>query len=180
MSAVSSPQSFAPEQPATFTLSATRPGATLDHFFMRRRSATIGEQFWTFVIREWTGFNVVERTRSARLFSRYRAFWSPDALSESDRRFYDLLPECFTAYRGQNGVELAAGGAFTLSKSRARGHATGRRGISHSDPIVLSLSVSKADVAMAFASGDQDEIVLFPMQWNSVRPGALRPARIVH
>ncbi len=90
------------------------------------------------------------------------------------------LPECFTAYRGQNGVELAAGGAFTLSESRARGHATGRRGISHSDPIVLSLSVSKADVAMAFASGDQDEIVLFPMQWNSVRPGALRPARIVH
>ncbi|MBV8663776.1 MAG: hypothetical protein JO107_11795, partial [Hyphomicrobiales bacterium] len=86
----------------------------------------------------------------------------------------------FTAYRGQNGAELAAAGAFTLSESRARAYAGGRRNISYSDPTVLSLSVNKADVALAFANGDQDEIVLFPTQWNGTRPGALRPARIVH
>jgi hypothetical protein len=157
-----------------------RPGATLDYFFMRRRSATIGEQFWTFVIREWQGFNAIERTRSARLFSRYKPFWTADALSEKDREFYESLPDSFTAYRGQNGVEVAAGGAFTLSEPLARAYASGRRNISYSDPTVLSLLVTKADIALAFATGDHDEIVVFPALWNSVRPSALRPARITH
>ncbi len=180
MSAISLPESHAPEQLVAFARQTPRPGAALDYFFMRRRSATIGEQFWGFVIREWPGFNVVERTRSARLFSRYKAFWTPDALPDKDRRFYDSLPESFTAYRGQNGVELAAGGAFTLSETRAWAHASGRRNISYSDPTVLSLNLAKADVALAFANADEDEIVLFPALWNSARQGVQRPARFTH
>ena len=80
----------------------------------------------------------------------------------------------------KSALRLAAGGAFTLSESRARSYASGRRSISYSDPTVLSLSVNKADVALALANCEQDEIVLFPAQLNSVRPGALRPARIMH
>lgn len=180
MSAISSPQSFASEQPIAFPLPAARPGAALDHFFMRRRSATIGEQFWTLVTREWQGFNLIERTRSARLFARYRAYWTADALSSKDRAFYDSLPDQFTAYRGQNGVELAAGGAFTLSETLALARAAGRRNISYADPTVLSLRVAKADVALAFAAGGTDEIVLFPALWNTLRPEALRPALLTH
>ena len=179
MSAIPSPVSFVPEQPAVFS-APPRPGATLDHFFMRRRSATIGEQFWTFVVKEWQGFNPIERTRSARLFSRYRSYWTPDALSEKDRAFYDSLPENFVAYRGQNGVELAAGGSFTLSETIARAHAGGRRNISYSDPTVLSLRVIKADVALAYAADGTDEIVLFPTLWSSLRPEAQRPAGLTH
>ena len=181
MSAISSPQSFASsEQTIVFPLPTARPGAALDHFFMRRRSATIGEQFWTLVIREWQGFNLIERTRSARLFARYRAYWTADALSPRDRAFYDSLPDQFTAFRGQNGVELAAGGAFTLSESLALSRAAGRRNISYSDPTVLSLRVTKADVALAFAAAGTDEIVLFPALWNSLRPEALRPSTLTH
>ncbi len=180
MSAIPSPESFVPEHSYGFPDPTPRPGASLDYFFMRRRSATIGEQFWTFVVREWQGFNPIERTRSARLFSRYRPYWTSEFLSAQDREFYASLPDCFTAYRGQNGVELAAGGSFTLSESVARGHASGRRKISYSDPTVLSLRVTKADVALAFAAPAENEIVLFPAQWSSFRPEALRPTRVTH
>jgi hypothetical protein len=157
-----------------------RPGASLDHFFMRRRSATIGEQFWTFIVREWKGFDPIERTRSARLFARYRPYWSLEALSAQDRAFYDSLPASFTAYRGQNGVELAAGGAFTLSESHAHSLASGRRNISYSDPTVLSLQVAKADVALVCGTGEIAEIVLFPTLGANLRAEALRPARLTH
>lgn len=147
---------------------------------MRRRSATIGEQFWTFVVREWKGFNAIERTRSARLFTRYRSYWSADAFSAQDRDFYDSLPDTFTAYRGQNGVEVAAGGAFTLSESLAFSHASGRRNISYSDPTVLSLRVAKADVALALATNEAHEIVLFSALYAGLRAEALRPSRLTH
>jgi hypothetical protein len=179
LSAFSSPESHLPEQPVVASASRQRPGAALDHFFMRRRSSTIGEQFWNFVAREWPGFNPIERTRSARLFSRYRPYWSPDRLSREDRAFYDSLPEHFTAYRGQNGVELAAGGSFTLSETVARHYAAGRRKISYTDPTVLALHVVKADVALAFAARDEMEIVLFPSSSN-VRPEAMRSAHLTH
>jgi hypothetical protein len=157
-----------------------RPGAALDHFFMRRRSATIGEQFWNLVVREWSRFNSIERIRSARLFSRFKPYWSPDFLAPDDRAFYDSLPENFTAYRGQNGVELAAGGSFTLSEVVARGHALGRRNISYSDPTVISLHIVKNDVALALTARGEGEIVLFPAPWNNSRPEALHSVRLTH
>lgn len=180
MSANSSPVSFLAEQPIVFPGATQRPGASLDHFFMRRRSETIGNQFWSFVAREWQGFNPIERTRSARLFSRYKAYWTPDNLSSRDRDFYDSLPDHFTAYRGQNGVELAAGGSFTICEAVARAHAAGRRSISYADPTVLSLRVAKADIALAFAPRHEDEIVLFPTLWSNLRPEALRPVGVTH
>ena len=174
MSAISSPESFTAEQPVAFP-GGRRPGASLDYFFMRRRSATIGEQFWTFVLREWPRFDPIERTRSARLFARYRSFWTLAALPEDDRAFYESLPENFLVFRGQNGAELAAGGSFTLSEQLARSHATGRRKMSYADPTVLSLRVTKSDVAFAYLGGEAHEIVLFP-----TLPSGQRPARLTH
>jgi hypothetical protein len=157
-----------------------RAGAVLDHFVMRRRSSTIGAQFWNFIAREWPAFDPIGRTRSARLFSRYRRYWTPERLSPEDRAFYDLLPEHFTAYRGQNGLVLAAGASFTLCEAIARHHAGGRRNISYAEPTVLTLHVMKADVALAFATRQEKEIVLFPTLSNSARPEAIRTFHFMH
>jgi hypothetical protein len=122
----------------------------------------------------------IQRTRSARLFSRYRRYWTAECLSLEERAFYDSLPKHFTAYRGQNGVELAAGGSFTLSEAAARHDAVGRRKINYADPTVLALRVMKADVALAFAKRHETEIVLFPTPSNSTRSEAMRSAHLTH
>jgi hypothetical protein len=180
LTAISSPDSFSSEQPLVYPEAARRPGAALDYFFMRRRSAAIGEQFWNAVARGWPGFNPIERTRWARLFSRYKSYWTPDILPPEDRAFYDELPEEFTAYRGQNGVELAASGSYTLSREVAQGYALGRRNISYSDPTILSLRVMKTHVALAFTARDEEEIVLFSAQSSNLSLEAIRAARVTH
>ncbi len=180
MTVISFPNPYSPEQPLAYPNTTRGPSIALDQFFTRRRSAAIGEQFWTVAAREWPGFNPIERTRWVRLFLRYRSYWTPDILSPGDRAFYDSLADEFTAYRGQNGMELAVGGAFTLSRDVARGYALGRRNISYSYPTVLSLRVMKRDVALAFTSRDEEEIVLFPARCSKLRPEALDPERITH
>ena len=180
MTAISSPDLNSSNQPVPFPGAAPRPGVALDYFFMRRRTATIGEQFWNVVAKGWAGFNAIERTRSARLFSRYKSYWTPDILSPADRAFYDKLQDVFTVYRGQNGLELAAGGSFTLSKTVAQSCALGRRGVRYSDPTILALCVKKKDVALAFTAREEEEIVLFPIQWSNLRLEASHPARVTH
>ena len=116
----------------------------------------------------------------ARLFSRYRSYWTPDVFALRDRAAYDELPDDFIVYRGQNGVELATGAAFSLSKDVARRRAAGRRNMRYSDPTILSLRVAKRDVALALASRGEAEIVLFPAQWRHARLEAMRPLRTTH
>lgn len=180
MTAIAPSDLYSSQPPLAFPLAPARPGGALDYFFMRRRSTVIGEQFWNVVARGWTDFNSVERTRSARLFSRFRSYWTPDVLAPEDRAFYDELPDDFTAYRGQNGMELAAGAAFTLSEDVARRCAAGRRNVRYSDPTILCLRAAKRDVALALTARDEEEIVLFPTQWNHARLEALHPVRVTH
>ena len=139
-----------------------RPGATLDYFANRRRSAAVGRRFWRFLAENWTAFDPVERARCVRMFARFRPDWTRDAFGPEDRAVYDSLPETFTAYRGQNGVELAAGAAFTMSLERARRQASGRRGAEAADPRVFALCAAKRDVALAFCAEGEGEIVMFP------------------
>ena len=180
MVAFSSPDYFSSNPPPAGSEPQPRPGLALDYFFMRRRTATIGEQFWTVVAKGWTDFNSLERMRAARLFSRFRPYWTPEFFTDENRAFYDSLPEAFTAYRGQNGTEIAAGGVFTLSKAVARNYALGRRTVRHCDPTIVSLRVAKSDVALAFSGRDDEEIVLFPLQWNAARIEATHPGRLTH
>jgi hypothetical protein len=180
LTAIPSPDLYSSNQPLAFPGATPRPGVALDYFFMRRRSTAIGEQFWNVVAGGWAGFNPIERMRCARLFSRYRFYWTPDILSPEDRAFYDKLPDEFTAYRGQNGAELAGGGAFTLSEDVARRCALGRRNFRYPDPTILSLRVMKKEVALAFAARDGEEIVLFPVLWNNARLEGRRTARVIH
>jgi hypothetical protein len=140
---------------------APRPGATLDHFVNRRRSAAVGRSFWRFLAENWPAFDLVERARCARMFARFRPDWRRDAFAPADRAVYDSLPETFAAYRGQNGVELVAGAVFTLSLEGARRQAAGRRGVD-ADARIFALNAAKRDVALAFAAGGEGEIVLFP------------------
>ena len=139
-----------------------RPGAALDHFVGRRRSTAVGRRFWRFAAEQWAAFDAIERARCARMFARFRPDWTRDAFGPEDRAVYDSLPETFAAYRGQNGVELAAGAAFTLSLERARRQATGRRGAEAADPRVFALHAAKREVALAFAADGEGEIVMFP------------------
>jgi hypothetical protein len=114
------------------------------------------------------------------LFWGYRPYWTPDILWPEDRAFYDKLPDEFTAYRGQNGAELAGGGAFTLCKEVARRCALGRRNVRYADPTILSLRLMKEDAALAFATRDGEEFVLFPIQWNNARLEGRHYARATH
>ena len=139
-----------------------RLGATLEHFIGRRRSAAVGRQYWRFAAQNWAAFDGIERARCVRMFARFRPDWARDALSPEDCAIYDSLPQTFTAYRGQNGVELATGAAFTLSLERARRQARGRRGADAVDPRVFALHAAKRDVALAFAADGEGEIVMFP------------------
>ena len=139
-----------------------RPGATLDHFIGRRRSAAVGRRFWRFAAENWTGFDGIERARCVRMFARFRSDWTRDALDHEGRAIYESLPETFTAYRGQNGVELAAGAAFSLSLERARRQASGRRGAEAADPRVFALHAAKREVALAFSADGEGEVVMFP------------------
>jgi hypothetical protein len=139
-----------------------RPSATLDCFLNRRRSLEVGRRFWRLLAENWTAFDGIERTRCVRMFARFRSDWTRDAFDPEDCAIYDSLPETFTAYRGQNGVELAAGAAFTLSLERARRQATYRRGAEAVDPRVFALRVAKRDVALVFAADGEGEIVMFP------------------
>jgi len=180
LAALQSPDLYSSNQPLDFPSAPPRPGLALDYFFMRRRSVAIGEQFWNLVARGWADFNAFERTRSARLFSRYRPYWTPDILLPKDRALHDRLPDEFMAYRGQNGAELAGGGAFTLSENVARRCTLGRRNFRYPDPTILSLRVMKKEVALAFTSRNGEEIVLFPVLWNNPRLEARRAARVTH
>ena len=180
MTAISSSDLFLPEQASVYREAAQRPSAVLDYFFMRRRSAAIGEQFWNVVARQWPGFNPIERTRWARLFTRFKSYWTPDILSPEDRAFYDGLPDDFTAYRGQNGAELAAAGSFTLSRDVAHRYALGRRNISYSEPTIVSLRVMKKHVALAFTARDEDEVVLFSAHCAELRLEAIQAPHVTH
>jgi hypothetical protein len=139
-----------------------RPGATLDYFANRRHSAAVGRRFWSFVAQNWPAFDLVERARCVRMFARFRPDWARDAFDPEDRAVYDSLPETFTAYRGQTGVELATGAAFALSLEGARRQATARRSAEPADLRIFALSAAKRDVALAFAADDAGEIVMFP------------------
>jgi len=150
-----SPQSPRDETPP-------RPGATLDCFIGRRRSTAIGRRFWRFAAENWAAFDGIERARCVRMFARFRPDWARDALGPEDCAIYDSLPETFTAYRGQNGVELAAGAAFTLSLERARRQATVRRGAEAPDPRIFALHAAKREVALAFSADGEGEVVMFP------------------
>jgi hypothetical protein len=174
------PVDFPSHQPLDFPGAPPRPGLALDYFFMRRRSTAIGERFWNVVARGWADFNAFERTRSARLFSRYQPYWTPEIFLPDDRAFYDELPDEFTVYRGQNGVELAGGGAFTLSEDVARRCALGRRSFHYADPTILSVRVLKTEIALAFAAREEEKVVLFPVLWNAGRLEARHAARVTH
>jgi len=141
---------------------AQRPGATLDCFAARRRSPAIGRRFWSFLAENWAELDRIERARSVRMFARFRRDWTRDALGREGRIVYDELPEAFTAYRGQTGVELASGALFNLSLEGARRQAAGRRGGDPAEARVFALHAAKRDVALVFAGEDKGEIVMFP------------------
>ena len=157
-----------------------RLGGAVDYFFARRRSTAIGARFWRFAADGWASFDAVERTRCARLFARYRLFWSAEILSPADRAFYDALPDEFFIYRGQNGPELPVAGAFTPSLALARRAALGRRNVRYAEPTVVSLAVSKKEIALAFADREEEAIVPFPSQAILARVEARALARLTH
>lgn len=180
MSAVSVAVVASDDAPFFHASVSPRLGGAVDYFFARRRSTAIGARFWSFVADGWASFDAIERTRCARLFARYRPYWSPEILSAADRAFYNALPDDFVVYRGQNGTELPVAGAFTLSLALARRAALGRRNVRYAEPTVVSLAVSKKEIALAFADREEEAIVPFPSQAILARVEARALARLTH
>ena len=127
-------------------------GATLDHFAGRRRSAAVGRRFWRFVASNWPGFDLIERARAVRMFARFRADWSRDALSAVDRAFYDGLPASSPPIAARTAPSWRSA---PPSRCRSTARAVRRRGRR-----VFALAAAKRDVALAFAA--DGEVVMFP------------------
>lgn len=125
-----------------------------------------GRRFWRLVASEWDGFDAIPHAEYGRLFRRYREAWSPDVMEPDDRVFFDALAPTLTVYRGQD-ASAHVGLSWTLDRGVADEFAGGHRGILNAAPVVLEARIRKPSVALALASREESELVLFrPPNWR--------------
>jgi len=143
-----------------------RPRALLDLFataFADREDA--GRCFWRLAITEWPNFDAIPHGEYQRLFRRYQREWRADYMRGTGLQLYRNLPEQVELFRGQNwrmpGARRSSCGlSWTLDRDIATEFAIGCR-IRNPDPVILTTSVSKSDVAFACGERNEQEVVLF-------------------
>jgi len=118
------------------------------------------QQFWTVFHNEWTGFDAIDHFIMEQLIGNNAHAWRAEYMNEEDRAFYDSLPDTITIYRGQ-GSQSYPGLSWTTDYTVAESFALGHRGHNRPDPIVIVATVSKSDIAGAYANREESEIVLF-------------------
>lgn len=119
-----------------------------------------GEQFWTILHSQWSGFDAIDHFRMEQVINAFGCDWSVEYLDEVDRAFYDTLPEMVTIYRGQSAQSML-GLAWTTDYEVAKGFALGHRGYCCPDPVIIKGTIAKRDVAGAYANREESEILLF-------------------
>lgn len=89
-------------------------------------------------------------------------------LVDSDREFFDNLPDKFTVYRGAHGISperASQGVCWTTRRDLAEWFAQRGR-----DAVLVSARVRKDDVALVLAG--EHEIVVTPRKWRQLKCGA--------
>ncbi|HEY8124556.1 MAG TPA: hypothetical protein VIF88_03940 [Methylocystis sp.] len=132
------------------------------HFFLYLISIADGPFFWRAIARHWTGFDRIPHRSFARFFKRHRATWSPEFLLPQDRAAYAILPEKPQVFRGQSNGPV--GLSWTTNRATAEDFARGHRGIRVKEPVVVSATIRKADIAIVQTERKEDEVVIFSAQ----------------
>lgn len=138
--------------------STQRPRALLR--LLAAQAPDDGQRFWRLVAAQWSGFDAIPHRAYATAFRRHRPTWSPEVMAQGDRTFYEALPANLTIYRGQD-ASAPLGLAWTLDREVALSFARGHRGMCNALPLLLTVTVKKEDVALAFSDRGESEIVLF-------------------
>lgn len=138
--------------------SAQRPHALLR--LLAEQSPDDGLRFWRLVAEGWSTFDLIPHRVYTAAFRRYRPRWSPKVMAPSDLSFYEALPAELTIHRGQD-ASAPIGLSWTLDREVATGFARGHRGIRNPSPALLTVTVQKNTVALAFAQRSESEVVLF-------------------
>jgi hypothetical protein len=148
--------------------SAERPYAFLDAFAAicqatppGNRGPHSGRAFWRWIAAEWSGFDRIPHLTYAACFRQGRYYWSPACMGEAARTFYDALPKSSIAvFRGQD-RSAHIGLSWTTDRTVANGFARGHRGLLNPNPVVLTTTVAKRNVAFVNTEREEAEVVLF-------------------
>ena len=75
-------------------------------------------------------------------------------------RTYKGLPDSVTVYRGQ-GMSQPVGLSWTLERDIAAAFASGPRGESNPEPVILTRTIARKDIAFVVNEREESEVVLF-------------------
>lgn len=154
--------------------SGSRPHEVLKLLLVERLDLS-AEAKWRLIHTEWSDFDAIPHKAFSLLFRSLRKTWDAAFLSVDNRKFYDALPDRFTAFRGQD-ARQRAGLSWTLNRDAAVGFARGHRLFFNREPVVISAQISKRNVCGAYVDRKESEIVVFnagmatPRQVEAVEP----------
>jgi hypothetical protein len=149
---------------AWFVLNVCDSPICLERLGLRRTD--FSRFFWYFVARQWAQFDRIPHERFATEFKKHRAGWEPEIMTwghpkgNDNIKTYRTLPDPITIYRGQ-GFDQSIGLSWTLDIDVASAFAMGLPGARNSDPVILSLTVTRKDIAFVVNEREQAELVLF-------------------
>ncbi|MGD0431197.1 MAG: hypothetical protein ABSA58_08900 [Acetobacteraceae bacterium] len=130
------------------------------------RKSDVSRFFWHFVARHWADFDGIPHAKFAAEFARHRAGWEPEIMTwghpkgTDNLRTYKGLPDSVTVYRGQ-GMSQPVGLSWTLERDIAAAFASGPRGESNPEPVILTRTIARKDIAFVVNEREESEVVLF-------------------
>lgn len=119
------------------------------------------QNFWSLVVREWSGFDLIDHAGFSGLFVNLRSTWSEQYMSGPDLAMWDALPDRITVYRGGDLPNVRNGLSWTSDPVVAAMFALGHRWTRHLEPAVLTGAVKKKDIAFVIDSRNEREVVVF-------------------
>ena len=143
-----------------------RPGAVLrwiESLEADHPEDIVGPVFWQVVRDNWATFDLIPHTEYAEAFDQYLTYCPDDPVlvdaGNTDRTWFDSLPDEFAAYRGQCAAR-DVGLAWTVDRERAEWFArTGYRGRGNAHPILLTTTIRKRDIVLASNTRNESEVV---------------------
>jgi hypothetical protein len=131
--------------------------ARADAFLKLVAESGRNDLFWPWVVRNWSGFDAIERIAYSKRFRELRPIWSIEFWTDHDRNAFAALPDPFTAYWGGDSSQRK--NCWTTNVEVAEALARGHRGARHPNPVTLSAPLPKNIVCMFLT--DRTQVVLF-------------------
>lgn len=113
------------------------------------------------LVSEWTSFDWIPHEEFQPMFEwlLHADVSFPTYLPADCRQFFDALPQVVTAYRGQDAADRT-GLSWTTDRRAAEFFARGSRHY-NANPVVLTATLSKNDIAFVSTQRDESELVLW-------------------